>query len=219
MAEILERVSLWSVPVLLAVVFHEVAHGAVAYRLGDPTAARAGRLTLNPLAHVDPIGTVAVPLFLLLSGSGFLFGWAKPVPVDTASLRRPRRDAVLVAAAGPAANLALAVLFSWAARVLAGFADAEGGLAAAIGQPLARMAHHAVVMNVFLGVFNLLPIPPLDGGRVVSGLLPLRWSQPFARIEPFGFAILLLLMMTSGLGIVVGPPVRALLELLLPVRS
>ena len=216
MQEHLQQILLWILPVLAAVIFHEVAHGLVASWLGDTTAARAGRLTLNPIAHIDPVGTVIVPLLLLVTDAGFLFGWAKPVPVNYANLRNPRRDMVLVAAAGPALNLALAVL---SATVIHGIramgVDETSALSSALLNPIIVMAHFGVLMNVFLAVFNLLPIPPLDGGRVLTGLLPVDWARGFARIEPFGFLILVALMMTHSLGKLVSPPIQLLLGLLL----
>lgn len=216
MQEHLQQILLWILPVLAAVIFHEVAHGLVASWLGDTTAARAGRLTMNPIAHIDPVGTIIVPLLLLVTDAGFLFGWAKPVPVNYANLRNPRRDMVLVAAAGPAMNLALAVL---SATVIHGIramgVDEASALSSALLNPIVVMAHFGVLMNVFLAVFNLLPIPPLDGGRVLTGLLPVDWARSFARIEPFGFLILVALMMTHSLGKLVSPPIQLLLGLLL----
>ncbi|MBI2963079.1 MAG: site-2 protease family protein [Deltaproteobacteria bacterium] len=203
-------------PVLMAVVFHEVAHGCVARWCGDDTARRAGRLTLNPLAHLDPIGSVLIPLILIVSNSGFLFGWAKPVPVNFAALRHPKRDMILVAAAGPLANLLLALL---CALVFHGIRRSAGGSPEAVFEmvlyPLALIAQYGVLMNVFLGVFNLIPIPPLDGGRVLTGLLPLEWARQFARIEPFGFLILLLLLMSHTLAVIVRRPIQLLLEVLI----
>lgn len=214
--EHLQQILLWILPVLAAVVFHEVAHGYVANQLGDSTAARAGRLTLNPLAHIDPMGTILVPLILLITNAGFLFGWAKPVPVSYAALRNPRRDMILVAAAGPAMNLLLAVT---GALVIHGIrtmgVDEASTLSRALLNPIVAMAHFGVLMNVFLAVFNLLPIPPLDGGRVLTGLLPVDWARRFQQIEPFGFLILVTLMMTHALGRLVGPPIQLLLGLLL----
>jgi Zn-dependent protease len=213
----LQQISLWILPILVAVVFHEVAHGYVANWLGDPTAALRGRLTLNPLAHVDPIGTVIVPLFLLISGTGFLFGWAKPVPVNYHNLRSPRRDMVLVAAAGPLTNLMIALAAAIALRALLSAQVGDGGtITRSVVQPLALMAQYGVLMNVFLGVFNLLPIPPLDGGRVMTGLLPVALARRFQRIEPFGFLVLIALLMTNSLGLFLHAPIQLLLSILLP---
>ena len=212
----LQQISLWVLPVLIAVIFHEVAHGYVANWLGDDTAKRAGRLTLNPLPHIDPIGSVILPLFLLLTHSGFLFGWAKPVPVSFARLGKPKRDMVLVAAAGPLTNLALATFAAavfHAIRVRGG--HGSDALFEYLLYPVAMIAQRAVLMNVFLGIFNLVPIPPLDGGRVLTGLLPLDWARQFAKIEPFGFLILLVLLMSHTLGLIVRGPIQMVLDVLL----
>jgi Zn-dependent protease len=214
--EQLLQISLWILPVLVAVVFHEVAHGYVAHGLGDDTAKRAGRLTLNPLPHIDPIGSVALPLLLLVTNAGFLFGWAKPVPVDFARLRQPKRDMVLVAAAGPLTNFALAAASAVLFRaVTAGGMHGQEALFERLLFPVAMIAQRSVLMNVFLGVFNLIPIPPLDGGRVLTGLLPTDLARRFARVEPFGFLILLLLLMSQTLGLLVHRPIQLLLDVLL----
>ncbi len=214
--EQVQQISLWILPILAAVVFHEVAHGYVANWFGDSTAKRAGRLTLNPIAHIDPLGSVIIPLFLMLSNSGFLFGWAKPVPVNFAALRNPKRDMIFVAAAGPATNFLLAILSAFVFHaILIGGPHQHEALSATVLYPLGMIAQRSVLMNVFLGVFNLVPIPPLDGGRVLTGLLPLEWARRFARIEPFGFLILILLLMSHSLSLLIGRPIRMLLEVLL----
>jgi Zn-dependent protease len=216
---LLQDLSLWAVPLLAAVVLHELAHGVVAHRLGDSTAARAGRLTLNPIAHVDPIGTLALPLFLLVVQSPFLFGYAKPVPVNFGNLRRPRRDMMLVAAAGPLTNLLLAAASAAVLHLLLGLRiDSEGALhdvAITVLTPVAMMARNGVIINVVLAVFNLLPIPPLDGGRVLVGLLPRAQAIAFSRLEPFGMLIVFVLLATETIGKVIGPVISVFLRALL----
>jgi Zn-dependent protease len=212
---LIQQVALWILPILFAVILHEVAHGAVAYQLGDDTAKRAGRLTLNPLKHIDPIGTVLLPLFLIVTHAGFLFGWAKPVPVNFAALRHPKRDMVFVAAAGPATNLLIAIAAALSFHGLYAFAaQSSPHLVNHVLAPLAVAMQGAVLANVFLGVFNMIPIPPLDGGRVLTGLLPLPLARRFARVEPFGFAILLLLLVFHKVGTIVEQPVLMILRML-----
>lgn len=206
----LESILVWAIPVLLAVILHEVAHGVVAYALGDPTAKEAGRLTLNPLPHIDPMGTVVLPLFLLAVSSPFLFGYARPVPVNFARLGHPRRDMVLVAAAGPLTNLLLAAAFALLLRVLV-----EPGLALAQQGFWAQVALRGVLMNVVLAVFNMLPVPPLDGGRVLTGLLPPPLARAYAQVERFGMVIVILLLVSNVAGTVMHPISRAILRWLL----
>ncbi len=215
MQEILQQLSVWALPILAAVVLHEVAHGYVAYRLGDPTASLMGRLTLNPLPHVDPIGTVALPLLLLASGSPFMIGWAKPVPVNFAQLRNPKRDMVFVALAGPLTNVALAVVSALALQGLLAVRGADALLGAALVEPIALMAAHSVVINVVLAVFNMIPILPLDGGRVLTGLLPRTQAIAFSRTEPYGMLIVMALLATNTLSRVMGPVVHFVLQALL----
>ena len=210
MAPAIEKISIWALPVLAAVILHEIAHGVVANWLGDPTAKERGRLTFNPLSHIDPFGTIALPLLLLFAQSHFLFGYAKPVPVNYRNLRHPKRDMILVAAAGPVTNLFLASLSAVAFRYLL-----EPSVGLNQQSLLTRNALNCVLINVVLAVFNLMPILPLDGGRVLTGLLPLRQAIAFSRLEPFGMVIVLMLMATNVLGQVVGPVVDVFLRVLL----
>ena len=190
--ELIIKIALFAPPVLLAITLHEVAHGWAARYLGDPTAASLGRLSLNPIKHIDPIGTVAVPAILFMM-SGFLFGWAKPVPVNMQRLNDPKRDMALVAAAGPASNFVMA--FMWAIVIKFGFMS-ESELLSAI---LIQMGKVGLSINLILMVLNLIPIPPLDGGRVLSGVLPDNLSLMLARIEPYGMFIIFGLLALGAL--------------------
>ena len=217
---IVTKIATWLVPLVIAIVFHEVAHGLVARRLGDPTAQERGRLSLNPLKHVDPFGTLLLPLFLAVTNVGAIFGWAKPVPVNYARLRNPRRDMVLVALAGPGTNILLAIASALLFRVLDAqlrgvSADTASTWTVGVVLPLAQMAYYSVLINVFLAVFNMLPLPPLDGGRVLTGILPYAQARLVAAIEPFGFVILAVLLMTHSIGAIIQAPVKMILGVLL----
>lgn len=222
MEQIIGQIIIWALPVLVAVVFHEVAHGWVAYRLGDPTARQLGRLTLNPFAHVDLFGTILVPLMLIIAHSPFVFGYAKPVPVNFNNLGNPKRDMVWVAAAGPATNLILAAVCTLIWRALApmtGVQDGSYALSSLVDffAPAVLIAQSGILINITLAVFNMLPLPPLDGGRVLIGLLPVSLGSLVARIEPFGFIILIVLLMTRSLDVIIDPPTEFLLKLYLGV--
>ncbi|MFT3742401.1 MAG: site-2 protease family protein [Gammaproteobacteria bacterium] len=194
---ILQLILIYSIPILFAITVHEVAHGWVANKLGDATAKIMGRLTLNPLRHIDLVGTVLVPL-LLVTLSGFIFGWAKPVPVTWSNLKHPRRDAALVAIAGPISNFMMAAMWAVILKV--------GGFFPAV----VKMAEIGIYINLILLVLNLVPIPPLDGSRVVSSLLPRRLANKYDSIGVFGFLILLLLLVSGVLGNVLLPVVNFL---------
>lgn len=192
MLDTLYTASTWILPALLAITLHEAAHGFVASWLGDPTAKQAGRVTLNPLRHVDPMGTVVLPAMLLLVKAPFLFGWAKPVPVDFQNLPSPRRDMAVVAAAGPGINLLQAYIAMLLFHLLPMF-----GLT--VDKWLAINLENAIQINLILCVFNMLPLPPLDGGRVAVGLLPLALARPLARMERYGMVLLLILLLAVPL--------------------
>jgi Zn-dependent protease len=207
---ILLQIAMWLVPLVIAIVFHEVAHGLVARRLGDNTAEERGRLTFNPIKHVDPFGTVILPLLLAISHAP-VFGWAKPVPVDYGRLRNPRRDMVLVALAGPGMNLLLALLGAIVLAATLSLSSDPNGLATTL---IAGNALNFVLINLFLAVFNLLPIPPFDGGHVVQGLLPPPLARRFGRIGRYSLLVLMILLLVlPALGInVVGHLVSPIVD-------
>ena len=197
MESIIQTIAVYAIPVLFAITLHEAAHGYVARMFGDSTAYVAGRITLNPIKHIDPIGTIVVPLVILLVTKGMLFGWAKPVPVDIGSLRRPKQDMVWVAAAGPGANLLMAIVWAIFLTVQRAIGLNE--------QFFLAMAVAGIQVNLVLMALNLLPVPPLDGGRIMVGLLPHRLSYQFSRIEPYGLIIVILLLASGTLGFFLSP--------------
>jgi Zn-dependent protease len=205
--QFVQTVAIYALPVLFAITLHEAAHGYVARHFGDMTAFAQGRISLNPARHVDLMGTIIVPIGILLvsklaGGAGLLFGWAKPVPVNYSALRRPRQNMLWVAAAGPAANLAMA--FGWAAL----FKLVDVLPVNYFSQPMLMMSKAGMDVNITLMLLNLLPILPLDGGRIVASLLPSRMAWGYAKLEPWGFPILLLLLFTSTLGLILAPMVN-----------
>ncbi len=189
-----------ALPILFAITVHEAAHGWVAKRLGDPTADRLGRVTLNPLKHIDLVGTVLVPVLLIVT-AGIAIGWAKPVPVTWENLRHPKRDMALVALAGPVSNLFMAIFWGLVIKISLSLPVSLQW----ITDPLIYMGKFGILVNVILMVFNLLPIPPLDGGRVATGLLPGPWAWQLSRLEPYGFFIIIGLLMTGALWFILDP--------------
>lgn len=206
---LVQRIAVWALPLIFAVTVHEAAHGWVADRLGDPTARQLGRITFNPLPHIDLVGTILVPV-LMLTFTGFLIGWAKPVPVSVARLHSPKRDMAIVAAAGPGVNLLMAI--GWSLVLL--LAHSLVHAAQAIALPLLLMSVAGVFVNLVLMAINLMPVPPLDGGRILTGLLPTPAARVFARIEPFGMFILIALLISGLLGRVLAPMVFGAVALL-----
>ncbi|HEY7656498.1 MAG TPA: site-2 protease family protein [Burkholderiales bacterium] len=206
---LVQIIAIYALPVILAITLHEAAHGYVARHFGDMTAYLEGRVSLNPLRHIDPFGTVALPLILLaltkLFGGGIIFGWAKPVPVNFANLRHPKRDMLWVAAAGPLSNLVMALI--WALVLKLGLSMPGSYFAL----PLALMGAAGVFFNIIIMVLNLVPLPPLDGGRILVSLLPHRLAWRVARIEPYGFLILIVLLLTGVLGAMLWPAIGVLM--------
>lgn len=203
MESLIQTITVYALPVLFGITLHEAAHGYVARMFGDPTAYQAGRISLNPIRHIDPVGTIVVPLVLLFStkmmgGAGMLFGWAKPVPVDWSRLRRPKQDMLWVALAGPASNLVMAVLWALSLRLLisSGLTPQDFWV---------QMAIAGINVNLVLMALNLFPLPPLDGGRIVFSLLPHSLAFKYAKLEPYGMVILIVLMLTGVLWVALQP--------------
>jgi Zn-dependent protease len=222
--ETIQHATTWILPVIFAITLHEAAHGFAAKMLGDNTASLAGRVSLNPLRHVDPVGTVLLPGMLLLSGTPFLFGWAKPVPVNFSQLRRPRLDMILVAAAGPGMNIMLAIIAALLFHTLDYVPEVGADW-------VSQNLQNAIIINVVLALFNLLPIPPLDGGRIMVGVLPRFLAMPLARLEPYGMMIIIVVMIVipfvtqqfgmrvSPLTVLIGPIFNAVVTAILALTG
>ena len=207
-AGVIQKIALLTIPILVAVTFHELAHGFVAYRLGDPTAKYAGRLTINPIRHLDPVGT----LVFIVTG---MIGWAKPVPVNPYNLRDPRRDMVWISLAGPVANLLIAGVSAILFRFLMGMLPIESPVGRSVLIPLILMVRLSVILNIGLAIFNLLPVPPLDGSKVLMGLLPYRQAVAYGKIEPYGFLILLGLIFLGVTDYIVVPLIIVIKNILI----
>ncbi len=199
---IVQKIAVWILPVIFAITVHEAAHGWVAKKYGDNTAALLGRLTINPIKHIDWLGTIIIPGLLLLTGTGFIFGWAKPVPVDASNFKKPRHDMAMVALAGPVSNLLMAL--GWA--LLARIGVTIGASAENVSLPLIYTGIAGISINLVLALINLLPIPPLDGSRVLTGILPHRWAWQYNQLERYGFIILLILLYTKVLNAILAYP-------------
>lgn len=197
---LVQRIVVWMLPVIFAITGHEVAHGWMAKQYGDKTAEQQGRLTLNPLKHIDPLGTVIIPGLLLITFTGFIFGWAKPVPVDARNFKNPKKAMMIVALAGPLANLAMAIGWALLARV-GTILDFEF-----VSTPLIYSGVAGITINLVLAMINLLPIPPLDGSRILTGLLPNYWAWRYNQLERYGFIILIVLLATNALGYILAYP-------------
>jgi Zn-dependent protease len=205
--QLIQTIAIAAIPILFAITLHEAAHGYVARHFGDTTAEREGRISLNPLRHIDPVGTILLPLLTLWMG-GILFGWAKPVPVNFSALRRPKQDMLWVALAGPASNLFMALCWALVAKLAWMMPESY------FAEPMLDMAQIGIKINIVLMVLNLIPLPPLDGGRVAVSLLPHRQAYTLAKIEPYGMFILIFLAITPVLGWILSPPVIGLMRLI-----
>ena len=217
-SQLIQNISIMALPILFAITLHEAAHGYVANKLGDPTARHLGRLTLNPIAHIDLIGTILLPLFMLFTTGGtFIFGYAKPVPVNSMNFKNPERDMAIVAASGPGINIILAIISGIIFHIIIflgpmiNINNQAGFILTTILVPVALMLKKSVLLNVLLAVFNMIPIPPLDGGRVIVGMLPRDLSYSYSRIEPYGILILMALLFLD--------PFKTLSRIMWPVVS
>ena len=203
---VIQKIVIYALPVIFAITVHEAAHGYAAKHFGDMTAFNAGRITLNPLKHIDPFGTILLPALTIMLG-GILFGWAKPVPVDFRRLRNPKKDMLWVAAAGPASNFVMAIIWVLVMKFSVNMPEA-------FALPMALMAKAGVSINIVLMVLNLLPLPPLDGGRIAVSLLPMNLARPFAQIERYGFIILIVLLFSGVLSRILDPLINLVYALI-----
>jgi Zn-dependent protease len=209
MEHTIRLIALYAIPGIFAITLHEAAHGYAARHFGDLTADQAGRITLNPIRHIDLMGTIVIPVLILIASQGkYAFGWAKPVPVNFGRLRNPKRDMLWVAAAGPGANLLMAILWAFVIKAM------QGVPVNYFTEPVLLMARGGIIVNAVLMVLNLLPLPPLDGGRIAVSLLPHRLAYRFAKVEPFGMIILVVLMLMGVLGAVMWPFIAGFIGLL-----
>lgn len=206
---LIQQICIWVLPLLFAITLHEAAHGYVAYKLGDPTAKLLGRVSMNPIRHIDPVGTIAVPLVIgLVSNFAFVFGWAKPVPISERNFKHPKRDAALVAMAGPSANFLMCLFWGLMMKVAITLGVAQSSAVLF----LFLSAKAGIFINIILMLLNLLPIPPLDGSRLASALIPGKWDYYYQKIEPYGFLIIVALLATNVLSLILSPPFRVMLR-------